>query len=130
MMKNFANTILHLVITSIIYMVFNEAAMITLDQGSLFSGSILGLSFFIYGPACYFIAKHFEFGRWKYVFFIPFINEILYLFIIYNSNLRDYFPLEDDNYGVGMMLLPLTIIMWIIFIVSTFLGIQGRKKRQ
>ncbi|MEO2074217.1 MAG: hypothetical protein ABGX20_02380 [Bacillus sp. (in: firmicutes)] len=127
-MRNLIRTIFHLVMTTLIYTIFNEGAMFSLDHGSLFSITITIISFLAYGPTCYLIARNFEFGRWKYVFFIPFINEILYLIAIYTTPIRTFFPMEDDNYGVGMMILPLTVIMWIIFIVCTFTGIKVRKK--
>ncbi|MFJ5625511.1 hypothetical protein ACIQD3_23090 [Peribacillus loiseleuriae] len=127
-MKKISGTILHLFITTIVYVIFNEGAMYSLNQGTIFSGTITIISFLAYGPICYFIARNSEFGRWKYVFYIPFINELMYILVIYTTNIRNYFPLDDDNFGVGIMMLPLTFIMWIIFIVSTIMGIQIRKK--
>ena len=53
----------------------------------------------------------------------------MYIFIaIYMLNIRNYLPLDEDNYGVGIIILPLTLVMWIVFIVSTFIGIQSKKK--
>ena len=127
-MKNLLRTIFHLVITTLVYLIFNEGAMFTLNQGTLLSGIITVVAFLAYGPVCYYIASKFDFGRWKYVLYIPLINEVLYIVGIYTLPIRKYLPLEDDNYGVGMMILPLTFIMWIIFIVATLMGIQVRKK--
>ena len=127
-MKNFLRTILYLFITTFVYLIFNESAMITFNQGTIFSGTITVISFLAYGTICYFLSRNFEFGRWKYVLFIPFINEIMYIAVIYTTNIRDLLPLEDDNFGLGILLLPLALAMWIIFIVSTFIGILNRKK--
>jgi hypothetical protein len=127
-MKNFLRTIFHLVITTLVYLIFNEGAMFTLNQGTLLSGIITVVAFLAYGPVCYYIARKFDFGRWKYVLYIPFINEFLYIVGIYTLPIRTYLPMEDDNYGIGMLLLPLTLIMWIIFLVATLMGIQVRKK--
>ncbi|WP_248737193.1 hypothetical protein, partial [Neobacillus rhizosphaerae] len=116
-------------ITTLVFIVFNEGVLVTLTHGTLLSGTITVISFLIYGPVCYLLARRFDFGKWKYVFFIPFINEIMYGFLgLYILNIRNYFPMEDDDYGVGIILLPLTLIMWIVFVVSTFIGIQLKKK--
>jgi hypothetical protein len=128
LMGNLVRAILYLFITTMVYVVFNEGAMFSLNQGTAFSVTITVISFLAYGSICYLIPRYFEFGRWKYVFFIPFINEIMYISIIYKTNLRTYFPMEDDNFGVGIIMLPLTILMWIIFIVITFTGTHIRKK--
>jgi hypothetical protein len=127
-MENLIRAILYLFVTSVVYVIFNEGAMFTLNQGTPFSSTLTVISFLAYGPVCYFLTRYFEFGRWKLVFYIPFINEILYIFIIYNTSLRTYFPLEDDNFGVGIIMLTLTVIMWIIFILTTFFGTYIRKK--
>jgi hypothetical protein len=127
-MGNFFRAVLYLFITTVVYVIFNEGAMFTLNQGTSISLTITVGSFLAYGPICYFISRYFDFGRWKYAFYIPFINEILYILIIYRTNLRTYFPLEDDNFGVGIIILPLTVIMWIIFLASTFMGTHIRKK--
>jgi hypothetical protein len=127
-MGNFLRAVLYLFITTIVYVLFNEGAMFTLNQGTAFSVTITVISFLAYGPTCYYITRYFDFCRWKYAFYIPFINEIMYILIINRTNLRTYFPLEDDNFGVGIIILPLTVIMWIIFIVSTFMGTHIRKK--
>jgi hypothetical protein len=127
-MGNFTRASLFLLFTSLIYVTFNEASMITLNQGTILPGSITLISFLLYGPTCYYMARNLEFGKWRYIFYIPFINELLYILGIYTFNIRKYFPLEEDNFGVGMMILPLTIIMWLIFIGSTFLGIMFKKK--
>ncbi|KMY50184.1 hypothetical protein [Peribacillus loiseleuriae] len=119
--------ILHLFITTIAYVIFNEGAIFSLNQGTIFSGTITVISFIAYGPICYFIARNFEFGRWKYVFYIPFINGIMYILVIYTTNIRNYFPLDDDNFGVGIMMLPSTFLMWIAFIVSIIMDIHIRK---
>ncbi|MEH7336887.1 hypothetical protein V7161_30215 [Neobacillus drentensis] len=127
-MGNLLRTVLYLFITTMVFVIFNEGAMFTLNQGTAFSVTITVISFLAFGPICYLITRYFEFGRWKYVFYIPFINEIMYILIIYKTNLRTYFPLEDDNFGVGIMMLPLIVIMCIIFIVTTFMGTHIRKK--
>jgi hypothetical protein len=127
-MGNFTRALLFLLLTSLIYVTFNESAMIAFDQGTMLASTITLISFLLYGPTCYYMARNLEFGKWKYVLFIPFINELLYIFVIYTFNIRKYFPLEEDNFGVGMLILPLTIIMWLIFIGSTFLGIMFKKK--
>ena len=126
-MKNFLRTILYLFITTFVYLIFIESAMITFNQGTIFSGTITVISFLAYITICYFLSRNFEFGRWKYIFFIPFINVIMYIAVGYTINIRNLLPLEDDNYGLGILLLPLTLAMWIIFIVSTFIGILNRK---
>ena len=127
-MKNFLRTILYLFITTFVYLIFNESTMITFNQGTIFSGTITVISFLAYVTICYFLSRNFEFGRWKYVFFIPFINEIMYIAVIYTTNIRDLLPLEDDNFGLGVLLLPLAFAMWIIFIFSTFIGILNKKQ--
>jgi hypothetical protein len=127
-MGNMLRAILYLFITSVVYLIFIEGVMFTLNQGTTVSETLMIISFLAYGPICYFLTRYFEYGRWKYVFYIPFINVIMYILIIYNTNLRTYFPLEDDNFGVGLIMLPLTVIMWIIFIVTTFFGTYIRKK--
>lgn len=52
----------------------------------------------------------------------------MYIAIIYTTDIREFLPLEDDKFGLGILLLPLTLVMWIIFIVSTFSGVLNRKK--
>ena len=52
----------------------------------------------------------------------------MYIAVIYTTNIRDLLPLEDDDFGLRILLLPLTLAMWIIFIVPTFIGILNRKK--
>jgi hypothetical protein len=127
-LKKFLRTILHLAITTIVLVIFNEGAMFTLHQATKLSGTISLISLLAYGPLCFLLARNLEFGRWKYVFYIPFINEILYIIVIYNTNIRNFFPLEEDDFGVAIMMLPITLIMWVVFISSTLTGIHIRKK--
>lgn len=128
-MTSLIRTILYLVITTLLLIIFNEGIYITSTQGTLLSGIVTLVSFIIYGPVCYIIARKFEFGRWKYVFFIPFINEMMYLFLgLYILNIRKHFPWEDDNFGLGVILLPLTFVMWVIFFASTFVGIDANQE--
>ncbi|KAA0548489.1 hypothetical protein FZW96_07915 [Bacillus sp. BGMRC 2118] len=126
-MNNLTRTLLYLLITTLVYLIFIESAMYTFNEESAFSGTIAAISFIGYLIVCYLLSRRFEFGRWKYLFFIPFINAILYIVVLYSTKIRVLLPMEEENFGLGILLIPITIIMWILFLVATFIGIANRK---
>ena len=126
MITNFYNTIIYLIAStffviaimeSVAYIYFNNLTLILI---------ILPVFLIIaYGFVCYKLSNKLSFGLWKYIFFIPFINVIMYILLMYTLPLP---ARGDDDFGLGFIMLPLSLLLWIVFLVFTITGIKDDKK--
>ncbi|SFA90060.1 MULTISPECIES: hypothetical protein [unclassified Bacillus (in: firmicutes)] len=75
------------------------------------------------------LVSTFQIGKWRYLFYVPFINGITYFLLIQPiiSTLNIPMIQDSEDYGLGLLLIAYLPLHWIVFIIG-FLRGNSKKK--
>lgn len=75
------------------------------------------------------LVTRFQIGKWKYLFYFPFINAIAYFLLVQPiiSTLNLPMMQDSEDYGLGLLLISYLPLHWIVFIIGF---LRGYSKKQ
>ncbi|MGQ3376441.1 hypothetical protein ACT6P6_00115 [Priestia endophytica] len=124
----------------ILYLLISAFLIVIIDETFLFGyyglvtpfvWIITGVVAILYIPICAKVSRHFSFGIWRFLLFIPFINVIASLALMLLIGSIPLLPkpnFPDDDYGMGFILIQMSVVYYILFLIGTIEGLSKRKK--
>jgi hypothetical protein len=123
--------ILYLSISAFLLLIINQTFLfVWYGLVTPFVLIITGVVIILYIPICAKVSRRFQFGIWRFLLFIPFINIVAYLALMLSIASLPLLPkpnFPDDDYGMGFLLLQMTVVYYILFLIGTIQGLCKRK---
>ncbi|MED4074397.1 hypothetical protein [Priestia endophytica] len=123
----------------LLYLLISAFLIVIIDETFLFGyyglvtpfvWIITGVVAILYIPICAKVSRRFQFGIWRFLLFIPFINVIASLALMLSIGSIPLLPkpnFPDDDYGMGFLLLQMNVVYYILFLIGTIQGLSKRK---